>query len=105
MVREGQDESDAFATEVCWHYYVNGMTQAEIAKFLDTTRLRVGESFSLCVRLRGLEKPGDTGLNVAARPLADSVSVRRVQSSVFLASLQRLQKLRRSRLAVSLVRW
>ncbi|NDW04107.1 sugar-binding transcriptional regulator [Jiella pacifica] len=44
MVREGQDESDAFATEVCWHYYVNGMTQAEIAKFLDTTRLRVNQA-------------------------------------------------------------
>ncbi len=44
MNREGQDESEAFATEVCWHYYVNGMTQGEIAKLLDTTRLRVNQA-------------------------------------------------------------
>ncbi|WAP66869.1 sugar-binding transcriptional regulator [Jiella pelagia] len=44
MVREGQDESEAFAAEVCWHYYVNGMTQAEVAKLLDTTRLRVNQA-------------------------------------------------------------
>lgn len=44
MLREGQDESEAFAAEVCWHYYVNGMTQAEIAKLLEATRLRVNQA-------------------------------------------------------------
>lgn len=43
MGREPQDESDAFAAEVCWHYFINGMTQAEIAKQLDVTRLRVNQ--------------------------------------------------------------
>ncbi|MGP3699533.1 sugar-binding transcriptional regulator [Rhodobacter sp. NSM] len=42
MARETQD--DAFAVEVCWHYYVNGMTQAEIAQLLDVTRLRVNQA-------------------------------------------------------------
>ena len=28
---EGLDDSDAFVSEVCWHYYVNEMTQAEVA--------------------------------------------------------------------------
>ncbi|MFN3275501.1 MAG: sugar-binding transcriptional regulator [Paracoccus sp. (in: a-proteobacteria)] len=35
---------DAFVAEVCWHYYVNEMTQAEIAKFLGATRLRVNQA-------------------------------------------------------------
>ena len=42
--REANEESDAFAAEVCWHYYVNGMTQAEIAQQLDATRLRVNQA-------------------------------------------------------------
>ncbi|WP_145106095.1 sugar-binding transcriptional regulator [Cereibacter sediminicola] len=42
MVREMHD--DPFTAEVCWHYYVNGMTQAEIAKQLDVTRLRVNQA-------------------------------------------------------------
>ncbi len=44
MVREVHDETEAFAAEVCWHYYVNGMTQAEIAQQLDATRLRVNQA-------------------------------------------------------------
>ncbi|EAU40262.1 putative transcriptional regulator protein [Fulvimarina pelagi HTCC2506] len=44
MVREASDETEAFAADVCWHYYVNGMTQADIAKHLDTTRLRVNQA-------------------------------------------------------------
>jgi DNA-binding transcriptional regulator LsrR (DeoR family) len=43
MGREPQDEGDAFAAEVCWHYFINGMTEAEIAKQLDATRLRVNQ--------------------------------------------------------------
>jgi DNA-binding transcriptional regulator LsrR (DeoR family) len=43
MGREPQDESDAFAAEICWHYYINGMTQTEIARQLDATRLRVNQ--------------------------------------------------------------
>lgn len=39
-----EDDSTVFATEVCWHYYVNGLTQAEVAKQLDTTRLRVNQA-------------------------------------------------------------
>lgn len=39
-----EDDSIAFATEVCWQYYVNGMTQAEVAEALNTTRLRVNQA-------------------------------------------------------------
>lgn len=39
-----QDDTDAFVTEVCWHYYVNGKTQAEIAQTLGVTRLRVNQA-------------------------------------------------------------
>ncbi|MDP5308358.1 sugar-binding transcriptional regulator [Paracoccus spongiarum] len=44
QARDTQDDSDAFAVEVCWHYYVNGMTQAEIASQMDATRLRVNQA-------------------------------------------------------------
>lgn len=37
-------DADAFTTEVCWHYYINEMTQAEIAKLMGVTRLRVNQS-------------------------------------------------------------
>lgn len=40
----GQDDSEAFVTEVCWHYYVNGKTQAEVARALGVTRLRVNQA-------------------------------------------------------------
>ena len=44
MPQSGQDDSEAFVTEVCWHYYVNGKTQAEIAQTLGVTRLRVNQA-------------------------------------------------------------
>ncbi len=44
MVRELIEDNDAFITEICWHYFVNEMTQAEIAKMLDITRLRVNQA-------------------------------------------------------------
>lgn len=44
MAREPIEDSDAFVTEVCWHYYINGNTQAEVAKTLGVTRLRVNQA-------------------------------------------------------------
>jgi DNA-binding transcriptional regulator LsrR (DeoR family) len=44
MPLEGLDDSDAFVSEVCWHYYVNEMTQAEVAAALGATRLRVNQA-------------------------------------------------------------
>lgn len=44
MAREPIEDSDAFVAEVCWHYYVNGKTQAEVAKTLSVTRLRVNQA-------------------------------------------------------------
>ena len=44
MAREPIEESDAFVTEICWHYYVNEMTQADIARLLNVTRLRVNQA-------------------------------------------------------------
>ena len=44
MGREPIEDSDAFVTEVCWHYYINGHTQAEVAKILNVTRLRVNQA-------------------------------------------------------------
>ncbi len=44
MPREPIEDTDAFVTEVCWHYYVNEMTQAEIASLLNVTRLRVNQA-------------------------------------------------------------
>lgn len=41
MAKDNQSDSDAFVTEVCWHYYINEMTQAEIAGAMGVTRLRV----------------------------------------------------------------
>ena len=37
-------DSETFVTEVCWHYYVNEMTQAEVASHLNVTRLRVNQA-------------------------------------------------------------
>lgn len=37
-------DADSFTAEVCWHYYVNEMTQAEIAQVLGATRLRVNQA-------------------------------------------------------------
>jgi len=44
MVVEALDETDAFVSEVCWHYYVNEMTQAQVAGLLGVTRLRVNQA-------------------------------------------------------------
>jgi len=44
LPREVIEDSDAFITEVCWHYYVDEMTQAEIAKKMGVTRLRVNQA-------------------------------------------------------------
>ena len=44
MPQTAQDENEAFVTEVCWHYYVNGRTQAEVADTLGVTRLRVNQA-------------------------------------------------------------
>ena len=44
MPREPIEDSEIFTTEVCWHYYVNEMTQAEIARLMDVTRLRVNQA-------------------------------------------------------------
>lgn len=44
MGREPIEDSEAFITEVSWHYFVNEMTQAEIARMLNVTRLRVNQS-------------------------------------------------------------
>lgn len=44
MAREPIEDSEAFVTEVCWHYYIGELTQAEIAKLLNVTRLRVNRA-------------------------------------------------------------
>lgn len=44
VAREPIEDSEAFITEVCWHYYVNEMTQAEIAGVMNVTRLRVNQA-------------------------------------------------------------
>lgn len=44
MPREATDDSEAFITEVCWHYFVNELTQAEVAKVMGVTRLRVNQA-------------------------------------------------------------
>lgn len=44
MPKDAQSDSDAFVTEVCWHYYINEMTQAEIAGAMGVTRLRVNQA-------------------------------------------------------------
>ena len=37
-------ESEAFLAEVCWHYFINEMTQSEVARLLGITRLRVNQA-------------------------------------------------------------
>jgi DNA-binding transcriptional regulator LsrR (DeoR family) len=44
MSLDAYDDSDAFVSEVCWLYYVNEMTQAEVARALGVTRLRVNQA-------------------------------------------------------------
>jgi DNA-binding transcriptional regulator LsrR (DeoR family) len=44
MFLDAHDENEAFLSEVCWHYYVNEMTQADVAAALGVTRLRVNQA-------------------------------------------------------------
>ncbi|SPF80649.1 sugar-binding transcriptional regulator [Pseudoprimorskyibacter insulae] len=44
MAREQIEDSVTFITEVCWHYYMNGNTQAEVARMMGVTRLRVNQA-------------------------------------------------------------
>lgn len=44
MPRDTIEDSEAFICEVCWHYYVNQMTQAEVATALGVTRLRINKA-------------------------------------------------------------
>lgn len=53
MPREQQDDSDAFICEVCWHYFINEMTQAEVARMMGVTRLRVNQAIQKA-RARGM---------------------------------------------------
>ena len=38
------DETEAFLAEVCWHYYVNELTQSDVARVMGVTRLRVNRA-------------------------------------------------------------
>lgn len=53
MPRDAQDDSDAFISEVCWHYFINEMTQAEVAALMGVTRLRVNQAIQKA-RARGM---------------------------------------------------
>ncbi|MDP7332637.1 MAG: sugar-binding domain-containing protein [SAR324 cluster bacterium] len=44
MPREPQKDSKAFISEICWHYYINGLTQADVARNMGVTRLRVNQA-------------------------------------------------------------
>lgn len=52
MAREPTEDSEAFIVEVCWHYYIAGKTQAEVAKYLGATRLRVNQAIQKAKSLR-----------------------------------------------------
>jgi DNA-binding transcriptional regulator LsrR (DeoR family) len=44
LPQDRDEESEAFLAEVCWHYFINELTQSEIAKALGVTRLRVNRA-------------------------------------------------------------
>ncbi|WP_299845131.1 sugar-binding transcriptional regulator [uncultured Jannaschia sp.] len=44
MAFDASDAEDVFVSEVCWHYYVNEMTQVEVARVMGVTRLRVNQA-------------------------------------------------------------
>lgn len=67
------EESEAFLTEVCWHYYVNELTQSEVARAMGVTRLRVN---------RALQEARATGI------------VRVEITSPFLARIEMQEELR-----------
>ena len=55
MAKDNQSDSDAFVTEVCWHYYINEMTQAEIAERLGISQMHVSRLLGRTLeRLRAL---------------------------------------------------
>lgn len=41
------EEPESFLAEVCWHYYVNEMTQQDVARVMGVTRLRVNRALQL----------------------------------------------------------
>ncbi len=53
MPRDANEDSDAFISEVCWHYFINEMTQAEVAQHMGVTRLRVNQAIQRA-RARGM---------------------------------------------------
>lgn len=53
MPRDVHEDSDAFIYEVCWHHFINEMTQGEVAKQMGVTRLRVNQAVQKA-RARGL---------------------------------------------------
>ncbi|EAR51158.1 putative transcriptional regulator protein [Oceanicola granulosus HTCC2516] len=53
MPRDAQEDGDAFISEVCWHYFINERTQAEVARLLGVTRLRVNQAIQKA-RARGM---------------------------------------------------
>ena len=44
MPFERHEEDEEFLCEVCWQYFVNELTQAEVARILGVTRLRVNQA-------------------------------------------------------------
>ncbi|MHA7774721.1 sugar-binding transcriptional regulator [Roseibium sp. M-1] len=46
MPAEKREDDEAFLCEVCWHYFVNELTQADVARLLGVTRLRVNQAIS-----------------------------------------------------------
>ncbi|MBB4120972.1 sugar-binding transcriptional regulator [Martelella radicis] len=44
MASEVNAETEAFLVEVCWHYFINEMTQSEVAALMGITRLRVNQA-------------------------------------------------------------
>lgn len=44
MPREPLLDGEEFIAEVCWRYYINGQTQAEVARAMGLTRLRVNQA-------------------------------------------------------------
>ena len=52
LAREPLEDGEAFITEVCWHYFVGELTQAEIARKLDVTRLRVNQAIQRAKALK-----------------------------------------------------
>ncbi|WP_033069096.1 sugar-binding transcriptional regulator [Thalassospira australica] len=71
MPREPLEDGEGFVTEVCWRYYVNGQTQAEVARAMKVTRLRVNQAIqkakSLGIVKIQIESPFVTRLEAQQR--------------------------------------